>query len=52
MDHANVNVNLMVENIIQIKSGVMVNVDASVKTSYLSKRFYFSATFLLNFCYM
>ena len=46
MDHANVNVNLMVENIIQIKSGIMINVDASVKTSYMSKRFY------LKFCYM
>ena len=45
MDHANVNVNLMVENIIQIKSGIMINVDASVKT-YMSKRFY------LKFCYM
>ena len=38
MDHANLNVNLMVENIIQIKSGIMINVDASVKTSYMSKK--------------
>ena len=29
--HANVNVNLMVENVIQIKSGLMRNVDVSVK---------------------
>ena len=28
--HANVNVNLMVENVIQIKSGLMRNVDVSV----------------------
>ena len=29
--HANVNVNLMVENVIQIKSGLMRNVEVSVK---------------------
>ena len=29
--HANVNVNLMVENVIQIKSGLRRNVDVSVK---------------------
>ena len=29
--HANVNVNLIVENVIQIKSGLMRNVDVSVK---------------------
>ena len=29
--HANVNVNLMAENVIQIKSGLMRNVDVSVK---------------------
>ena len=28
--HANVNVNLMVENVIQIKSGIMINVDVSM----------------------
>ena len=28
---ANVNVNLMVENVIQIKSGIMINVDVSIK---------------------
>ena len=32
--HANVNVNLMVENVIQIKSGITIHVDASAKTSY------------------
>ena len=31
MYHANVNVNLIVENAIQIKSGVIVNVNASSK---------------------
>ena len=29
--HANVNLNLMVENIIQIKSRIMINVDVSIK---------------------
>ena len=31
MYHANMNVYLMVENIIQIKSEIMINIDASVK---------------------
>ena len=31
MYHANVNVSLMVENVIQIKSGIMINVDVMVK---------------------
>ena len=30
--HANLNVNLTVKNLIQIKSGITINVDASVKT--------------------
>ena len=30
MYHVNVNVNLMVENMIQIKSGITINVDVSV----------------------
>ena len=30
MYHVNVNVNFIVENIIQIKSGIMINVDGSV----------------------
>ena len=29
--HAKVNVNLMVQNVIQIKSGIMINIDVSVK---------------------
>ena len=31
MYYANVNVNLMVESVTQIKSGMIINVDASVK---------------------
>ena len=31
MYHANVNVNVMVESAIQIKNGIMMNIDASVK---------------------
>ena len=38
MHHANVNVNLMVENVIQIKSGIIINVVASVeKIIYVEK---------------
>ena len=29
--HANVNLNLMIENVIQIKRGITINVDVSVK---------------------
>ena len=32
MYHTNVNVNLMVENVIQIKNGIMINVSPSLKT--------------------
>ena len=32
MYHANVNVNLMVENVTQIKIGIMMNADVNVKT--------------------
>ena len=32
MYHTNVNVNLIIENVIQIKSGIIINVDASAKT--------------------
>ena len=31
MYHANVNVNVIEENVIQIKSGITINLDASVK---------------------
>ena len=37
MYHANVNVNLMEENINQIKSGIMINVDVSVKHTIYEK---------------
>ena len=29
--HENVNVNLMIENVIQIKCGITINIDMSVK---------------------
>ena len=32
INHANVNVNLMIEHIFQIKSGIKINVDVNVKT--------------------
>ena len=35
MYHANVNVNLMEENVIQIKSGITMNVNMSVKNIYV-----------------
>ena len=44
--HANVNVNLIVEHVIQIKSGITINVGASVKIkkkhSVCKKRLYWS----------
>ena len=39
--HVNVNVNLMVENVIQIKSGLMRNVDVSVKNILYVKNIIF-----------
>ena len=33
LNHINVNVNLMVESVIQIKNGIMINTDASVKNN-------------------
>ena len=45
-----VNVNLTVENVIQIKSGKMINVDVSEKTSGVQKQKRFWVTVLfLNF---
>ena len=35
MYHAKENVNLMVESVIQIKNGIMINANPSVKTSYM-----------------
>ena len=37
MYHENVNVNLMVESVIQIKSGITINVDANAKNIYVKK---------------
>ena len=39
--HANVNVNLMVENVIQIKKGAMINIDASLKNIIYVKKIIF-----------
>ena len=39
--HANVNVNLMEENAVQIKSGIMLNVDASTKNIIYVKKIIF-----------
>ena len=38
MHHVNVNVNLMVENVLQTKYGIMVNVGASVKNIIFIKK--------------
>ena len=38
MYHLNVNVNLMVESVIRIKSGIIVNVDMSVEKTYVQKK--------------
>ena len=40
MYHVNVNVNFIVENIIQIKSGIMINVDGSVNDIIYVKKVY------------
>ena len=39
--HANVNANLMEENAVQIKSGIMLNVDASAKNIIYVKKIIF-----------
>ena len=41
MYHAIVNVNLMVESVIQIKRGIMINVDTSVKNIIYVKKIIF-----------
>ena len=41
MYHTNVNVNLMVENIIRIKSGIKINVDVSAKNIIYVKKIIF-----------
>ena len=38
MHRVNVNVNLMIESVIQIKSGIMINVDVSVKNIIYVKK--------------
>ena len=32
INHANVNLDLMVENVMQIKTGIKINIDASLKS--------------------
>ena len=39
--HANLNVNLMIENVIQIKSEIMINVDSSTKSIIYVKKITF-----------
>ena len=39
--HVNINLNLMVENVIQIKSGIMINVDVNVKNMTYVKNIIF-----------
>ena len=41
MYHANVNVNLAEENVIQIKIGIMINADVSVKNIIYVKKIIF-----------
>ena len=41
MYHANVNVDLMVENVIEINGGITINVDASVKKVIYVKKIIF-----------
>ena len=36
----NVNINLMEENVIEIRSGIMINVDASVENIYAKKNIF------------
>ena len=46
MYHVNINVNLMAENVIQIKSGIIINVGASVKNiKYVKKYIWNPATY-------
>ena len=45
--HSNVNVNLIVENVIQIKSGIIINVGASVKNVIYVKNIIFGILLLV-----
>ena len=47
--HENENVNLMIENVIQVKSAITINVDVSVKlrkTSGVQKRLYLESHYM------
>ena len=48
MYHANVNVNLIVENVIQINGGITINVDVSVKIIIFVKKIIFGILQLVN----
>ena len=41
MCHPNANLNLIEENVIQTKSGIMINVDGSVKSIIYVRKFFF-----------
>ena len=41
MYHANVNINLMEENVVQVNGGIMINVDVSVKNVMYVKKIMF-----------
>ena len=43
MHHANVNINLMVENVIQINGGIPINVDVNVKNIIYVKNIIFGS---------
>ena len=47
MYHLNVNVNLMVETVIRIKSGIIVNVDMSVEKNICAKKIMFGIPLLV-----
>ena len=46
-NHGNVNVNLMVESVIQIKSGMTTNVDVCVKNVIYGKKIYLESCYML-----
>ena len=44
--HKNINVNLMVENVIQIKSGIMIDVGTMQKVSYMWRVLYLESYYI------
>ena len=49
MYHTNVNIDLMKQNVIQINSGIMINVNVSVKNLMYVKKDYIWNPFTCNF---